>query len=134
MFKQVFRVAFVTLIWKQYKHLIVSTLLMFFYLFLVGSLHSDFLKHAELQNEAASTGFSFIYKWAGFIGGVAVYFLYHYVRSNKKMRDSKVDSKAKQQELIQELDELEDADDPFAKIRARKKLRGRADFIMDDKK
>lgn len=133
MFKQVFRVAFVTLIWKQYKQLIVSTLLLFFYLFLVGSVHADFLKHAELQNEAADTGFSFVYKWVAFVGGVAIYFLYHYVR-NQKIRRDKVDPKAKQKELIQELDELQESDDPFADIRTRKKLRGRADFMMDEKK
>lgn len=133
MFKQVFRVAFVTLIWKQYKQLIVSTLLLFFYLFLVGSIHSDFLKHAEMQDEAVNAGLSFIYKWIAFIGGVVAYFLYHYVR-NKKVREDKVDPKAQQQELLQELDELEESDDPFANIRKREKLRGRADFMINDKK
>jgi len=134
MFKQVFRVAFVTLIWKQYKHVIVSTLLLFAFLFLVGNIHSDFLTHAELQDDAANTGPSFIYKWIAFIGGVAVYFLYHYIR-NTKARDKKTDKKTKQQNVTQELNELEGSDnDPFAQIRTRKKLRGRADFIINDKK
>jgi len=132
-FKQVFRVAFVTLIWKQYKHVIVSTLLLFTFLFLIGSIHSDFLKHAELQNKAADTGLSFIYKWFAFIGAVVIYFFYHFMR-NRKLRNHKLNSKTKQQSLVQELDELEGDDDPFAQIRTRKKLRGRADFMIDEKK
>lgn len=127
-FKQIFRVAFVTLIWKQYKHVIISTLLLFGFLYLIGSLHADFLQHAQINGDKTNTGISFIYKWSAFAGGLLIYFAYHYFRPRKKN-----DEKTKQQKLEKELAELSDDEDPFAAIRARDKLRGRADFIMEDK-
>jgi len=127
-FRQVFRIAFVTLIWKQYKHVIVSTLLLFVFLFLVSSLHADFLKHAQIQNEVSHTGASFIYKWLAFCAGVMLYFFYHYLRRNTKNTD-----KTKQEKIGEELSNLDDDQDPFAAIRARKTLRSRADFITKDK-
>jgi len=123
-FKQVFRLAFITLIWKQYKAVIISTLLLFLYLFLVSNIHSDFLTHTELQNDTSGSGLSFVYKWLAFALGVTAYFLFHFVRGKKtKSKSTKVPFKGT--EAAPELDE----DDPFANIRERKELRSRADFI-----
>lgn len=129
-FKQVFRLAFVTLIWKQYKPVIVSTLLLFGFLYLVGSLHADFLEHTKLEGQSDGVGRSFVYKWAALAGGVLAYFAYHYFRPRKKDQ-----AKEKRKRITQELAQLSDSDDPFASIRARKNLRSRSDFIMEkDKK
>lgn len=128
-FKQIFRVAFVALVWKQYKAVIVSTLLLFLYLYLVGSVHADFLEHARLNSDKANLGLSFIYKWAAFGCGVVGYFAYHYFRP--KPKDV---SKERQKQIEQELAELDDEDDPFAAIRKRKTLRSRADFLMEKEK
>ena len=125
-FKQVFRFAFVALIWKQYKASIVSTVILFAYLYLVGSLHADFLEHSRLNDDKQNLGLSFVYKWAAFAFGLIVYFAYHYWRPREKNL-----AKEKQRQLEKELDELSPEDDPFAEIRARKKLRSRADFLID---
>ena len=55
-FKQIFRIAFVALIWKQYKALIVSTLLLIAFLLLISNVHDDYLTHSQLQNDAADAG------------------------------------------------------------------------------
>jgi len=54
-FKQIFRVAFIALIWKQYKGLIISTAILIAFLLLVGSVHSDYLTHRQLQNDMSSS-------------------------------------------------------------------------------
>ncbi len=123
-FKQAFRLAFVALIWKQYKAVIISTLLLFIYLFLVSSIHSDFLTHTELQNDASSSGLSFVYKWLAFALGVAVYFLFHFLRGRKASKKT-AEPASKNVSATSDSDE----DDPFASIRERKELRSRADFL-----
>lgn len=137
MFKQVFRVAFVTLIWKQYKHVIVSTLLLFAFLFLVGKIHADFLTHAELQGDKSGLGLSFLYKWLAFAGAVGLYFAYHFfwrARQTGDETDSKTKEKSVKKGFLSKATkavEETDGDDPFDKIRSREKLRSRADFLID---
>lgn len=128
-FKQIFRVAFVALVWKQYKAMIVSTFLLFLYLYLVGSIHADFLEHARLNDDKANLGISFVYKWAAFGVGVLAYFCFHYFRPRPKDV-----GKERQRKIERELDELSDEDDPFAEIRKRKTLRSRADFLIEKEK
>lgn len=124
-FKQAFRVAFVALIWKQYKAAIVSTLLLIVYLFIVSSIHQDYL--AALGPDGIDK-LSFIYKWAAYVTGFVAFFVFHMVRG--KIKTGGVTSKDK----ISESKELTNTDqDPFADIRSRKKLRSRADFLIDDK-
>jgi len=127
-FKQVFRIAFVTLIWKQYKAVIVSTFLLFIYLFLVSSVHADFLTHAELQKDASGSGLSFLYKWLAFSIGVAAYFLFHYLRGRPKKKAKQTDTVAKKN-AKEESNSPNLDDDPFAAIRERRRLRSRADFL-----
>lgn len=124
MFKQIFRVAFVTLIWKQYKHIIVSTLALFAFLFLVGNVHTDFLTHAKLQETKTGLGISFLYKWLAFALGVALYFAFHYYRTRQ------TNKKPKKKDTPQ-TNQASDEQDPFTNIRERKKLRSRADFLTD---
>jgi hypothetical protein len=125
-FKQIFRLAFVALVWKQYKPIIVSSVSLFAYLYLVGSIHADFLQHAELNADNSNVGLSFVAKWAALAGGIILYFVYHYFRP--KHKDP---AKEKQRRIEKELAGLHDKDDPFASIRTRKKLRSRADFLIE---
>lgn len=128
-FKQVFRLAFVTLIWKQYKGVILSTLILFGYLFLVSGVHADFLKNAELQKDATNLGVTFVFKWLAFAAGVFVYFLFHLLRGR-----SKKSQKAEPQKILSAKEAAkQDEDDPFSAIRTRKRLRSRGDFIGGEK-
>lgn len=132
-FKQVFRIAFVTLIWKQYKAVIISTLLLFGYLFLVSSIHADYLTHTELQNDTSGTGLSFLYKWLAFAVGTGAYFLFHYARGRAKSKADKqtgglLKTKAKKSNKTSQQTNI-DEDDPFSAIREREKLRSKADFL-----
>lgn len=126
MFKQVFRLTFIALIWKQYKRVIVSTVVLFGYLWLVSSLHSDYLDYAQLQQDT-NVGHSFLYKWAAFAAGVLIYLSYHLWF---KKRSNGVQSKSPGEQITST--PADDENDPFAEIRKRKKLRSRAEMMMDE--
>lgn len=133
MFKQAFRVAFITLIWKQYKSVIVSTAILFTYLLLVSWLHSDYIASAQLEKQTTGLSKSFAIKWIAFAGGIGLYFLYHGIR--RQMSKSRPKDKAVLMPRVADpnatkniVNDAELATDPFAHIRTRKKLRGRKDF------
>lgn len=127
-FKQIFRIAFITLVWKQYKGLIVSTALLIAFILLVGNIHQDFLAHQQLQDKASNNGMSFVYKWAAYAVGVVLYLLFHLFKRSSPTK-SDLSEKAQQANLAAK----DDADDPFAAIRTKDKLRSRADFIEQEK-
>jgi len=136
MFKQIFRIAFVGLIWKQYKSVIISTTVLFAYLWLVGSVHEDYLNYAELQNDKSLAGRSFLLKWAALSSGVLLYIAFHFLfRGSRKQenttefRDSNNSKKSNKH-----LSKKKDSPDPFAAIREKNKLRTRAEIALEKKK
>lgn len=142
MFKQIFRITFVTLIWKQYKSVIVSTLLLFAFLWLAGNVHEDYLVYAADQNDEGLVGRSFLYKWIALVSGVLVYLSYHWLRSgdSKKVDESQPSngyfSKGKSSKAkIDSFSNSEQSDDdPFAELRNKEKLRSRAEILVDKDK
>ena len=132
MFKQIFRLAFVTVIWKQYKGIIVSTLVLFIYLWLVGSVHADYMSYAEAQSDEALVGRSFLYKWAALISGVVIYIAYNFFRGSRPETKNKTTSQSKTNAKLIIAGE-NNSDDPFAEIRQKEKLRTRAEILVDKK-
>ena len=128
MFKQIFRLTFATFIWKQYKRIIVSTLLLFAYLWLVGSIHSDYLSYAELQTDQSMAGSSFLLKWAALVVGVMLYLVYNFMRGAKRNNSNNSTSSAAEVEPASQ--SQTDQDDPFTNIRKMKKLRTRAEISI----
>ena len=139
MFKQAFRFAFVALIWKQYKAAIVSTVALFSYLFLVSWIHGDYIASAQLENQTVGLGQSFVFKWIAFAGGIGMYCLFHWVRGRiqRKNKDKNKDKTLKPTIMPRVehpyatnkiINDPELANDPFAHIRTRQKLRSRKEF------
>ena len=128
MFKQVFRLTFVTFIWKQYKRVIVSTALLFAFLWFVGFAHSEYLDYATREG-VENVGSSFFIKWIALILGVATYFLFHYLTPSRK--DLK-NNKNKESIIVMPLADGEP--DPFDQIRNKEKLRTRAEIVIDENK
>ena len=122
MFKQVFRLTFVTFIWKHYKRLIVSTILLFAYLWFVGYAHSEYLNYAS-QQESLSVGQSFFIKWLALLIGVGLYLLFHFLAPSRKRQ------KKDKQSTVNE--PVPGEPDPFDEIRKKEKLRSRADMMID---
>lgn len=141
MFKQIFRITFVTLFWKQYKSVIVSTALLFAFLWLVGNVHQDYLVYAAEQNDEGLVGRSFLYKWLALVSGVLLYLGYHWLRStsSKTVKEvqpkngyfTKGNSSNGKNHLLPDNDQ---GDDPFAELRNKDKLRSRAEILVDKQK
>ena len=129
MFKQVFRVAFVTLIWKQYKGSIISTLLLIAYLLIVSNVHQDYL----LASGDDAEKITFVYKWLAYLAGIILVCTYHWIKTKFSQNDDET-SEGNTKAQIEKYRAMENtSDDPFAEIRAREKLRSRADFLMEKK-
>ena len=128
-FKQIFRIAFIALVWKQYKGIIISSTLLLAYILLVGSIHSEYITVKQLKAETDISGISFIYKWLAYTIGVVTYFAYHFFRAPSSPKED-LNEKAKQANINAKSDES----DPFAAIRKMDKLRSRADFIEQQNK
>jgi len=134
-FKQVFRLAFVTFIWKQYKAWIVSTVILLACLFIIGRIHADLLQVWELNKDTSHTSVSLLYKWSAYIACISIYCCYHiFRRKTPPPKELKKVAKEEQKKLKKELADLSPDEDPFNEIRQRNKLRSRSDFLLDKKK
>ena len=129
MLKNLVQLTLLSVVWKRYKNVIVSTLLLFVYLWLISKLHQDYVNYSELNKDHGYLAFSFIIKWCAFILGMVIYLLFNsfYPRSKKPVQTVSI----KDQKTVPDQRVLPD---PFAEIRQRKKLRSRADFIIEKHK
>lgn len=132
MIKNLFRLAALGIIWSRYKVIIVSTALLVFYVWLVGSLHDDFVAFIELEDDKTHLAASFLTKWLAFLAGLIIY-LAVITRIGRKLTVSNGDGETKAAKAESELTRQNTEEDPFADVRARKKLRSAADFVVEGK-
>jgi hypothetical protein len=126
MLKNIVQLTLLSVLWKRYKNLIVSTLLMLVYFWLVGKLHQDYVSYSELNNNHEYLALSYIIKWTAFILGASIYLLLNsYFPRPKKPVPTKLANDPKA------VPEQQGSADPFTEIRHRKKLRSRADFVIE---
>lgn len=116
--------------WKRYKSLIVSTLVLFVFFWLVGLLHDDYVNYIELNDDKQHIGLSFVIKWLVFILGVVVYVLFNTRKTGDSTKSIASSNTASEQAEA----EQDKPCDPFSAIRQRDKLRTRADFIIEKHK
>lgn len=139
MINNLFRITFVTFVWSRYKAIIISTLLLFLFFFIVSQVHQDYVSYAELNGDKANVGLSFIAKWCAFIGGFVLYFWLNmrFLASNKKSVEkdepklSRLEKVIKKPKKKEQSDEPDSTLDPFDAIRKKDKLKSEADFIID---
>ncbi len=132
MLKNLLHLTVLTVLWKRYRKLILSTLLLFLWFWLLGHLHDDYIRYIELNEDKQYLAWSFFIKWSAYIIAVIGYLLYNAgfslrVNSGRRISASKDEADASRARQ----DRLPDAEDPFAQIRQRDRLRSRADFIIE---
>ena len=131
------RLTLITYIWRKYKILIISTLLLLSYFWVVGKLHDDFIALSQLKKETQNLGLSFLLKWLAFLIGVIIYVFTNtwlkkphtrdgrnFFKSNPSNHQSNSSGSGKA--LLRQ-----PSQDPFSLIRQRKKLRSEGDFIIE---
>jgi hypothetical protein len=132
MIKNLFRLTALGIIWSRYKVIIVSTALLFFYFWLVGSLHDDFVAFIELEDDKTHLAASFLIKWLAFFAGLVIYLAVN-TRMGRKPKGSSADLETRSAKSDSKPDQQKTEADPFAEVRARKKLRSAADFVVEGK-
>lgn len=148
MIKNIFRLTVIGYVWKRYKTLIISTLTLFVYFWIVSLLHGDFVGYIELNDDKQYLAMSFIIKWLAFAAGLMAYLFINsrYGRkehekpeSKNKLADSFSSGKTKEKfsshaaaKNAPSDDSRQSSADPFDRIRQRDKLRSRADFIIEN--
>ncbi len=135
MFKQLFRLTVITYVWKRYKAIIVSTVILFVFFWLVGQLHQDYLSYGDLNKDTQHFGLSFVIKWAAFITGFIIYVLFNSWQGKRARRtkDLPQDVVSTAKLTSDAPDEGVKANDPFHDIRQKDKLRSKADMIIEKK-
>jgi len=134
-------------LWRNYKFMIISVVVLIVGVFVVGLIHDDYLQWAQYQlsqgdgSVPVSVGWSFIIKYAVYIAGMTLCFY-----ANKWVNNKKALEKAQAGEDNSALKNIlsfktksspaapkAKANDAFANIRAKKSLRMQADILIDKK-
>jgi len=129
MLRNLVQLTLLSVFWRRYKSIILSTFVLFLYLWLIGKLHQDYVNYSELNSDHEYLALSFVIKWCAFILGIMVYLLLNSLFPRSKKLVPTVAKKNQKTESDQDA-----VVDPFAEIRQRKKLRSRADFIIEKHK
>lgn len=145
------------LLWRKYKFLLVSLILLIVFVFVAGQIHSDYLAYAQ-TTEGVSVGWSFAVKWLAWIVAIVIFFAAnHWVNERKQKQDSAQDKNSALQRILswrakakpsksndkpaslqQQKEGLKaehqaSQKDPFAQLRTKDKLRSYADLIIEKK-
>lgn len=141
------------LLWRRYKFLLVSLIILIAFVFLSGQIHQDYLAYAQ-TNPNIGVGWSFALKWLAWIISVVLFFMLNNWHNNKKQLQADADDKnstlqkilkwklthpkdSAQQSAKQDESGNNKADgdenDPFAHLREKPKLRSYADIIIEKK-
>ncbi len=130
---------FVTVVWRRYKRLIVSTALLFVAYFLVALIHDDYMEYARTANSGNLAG-AYLLKWAVLLAATVIYYLVNFpvpsLRGTAKKRPVKKPplSRQKIKEAPAQIPEERDSADPFDSIRRKKKLKARGDALLHQEK
>lgn len=144
------------LLWRNYKVLIVSTVLLVFSIIMINMGHSDYLTWAIMQDPIPATGMSFVYKYLGYVGLLGI-FAWVNTAANKADEAQRIQSKSQSDSFFSKIiaqkpkikpsarpssvsskpkgkhEDTTAQADPFANIRTKAKLRSQADITIEKK-
>ncbi|MCV6614267.1 MAG: hypothetical protein OIF35_04760 [Cellvibrionaceae bacterium] len=140
MINQLLRVAILAGIWRRYKGVIISTLLLFGFWFLLSFLHGEYIDFASNTGSDSHIGLSFFIKWGLGITALLVYGVYHYIGALHQIQAAEDARAAQQPRQTQKPKPPQPGDgdyraeqDPFAQLRDKPRLRSRGDFELEGK-
>ena len=125
MWKSLFKLLVTSVIWTRYRGIILMSLFLLIFIFMVTLIHTDYMHYVERAGQKDYIGISFLVKWGLIIGSVIAYGLY--LKWLLRVKPSK--SVNRNQEQKPE----EQQNDPFAQLRKKKKLRSQAEIMIDKK-
>lgn len=142
------------LLWRRYKFMIVSLIILIACIFIVGQIHDDYLAYAQTSGEAVSVGASFIVKWLIWIVGFALFIFANHLANRRKEKQAVNDTanksllgilgqkfakvktggdevSVKPKAKPKALETSDSKVDPFDALRSKDKLRSYADLLID---
>ncbi|WP_191600404.1 hypothetical protein [Marinomonas algicola] len=148
MMNQIFRLTFVTFVWKKYKRVIISLVALLFSLWMIEQIHQDFVQYSQLNNDTSYLAVSFIIKWVVFLLAAGLFIFVNTILKTKtspSKKPSQIRSKKRffyktsspdKTSLSKAADDSsKPQSDPFDAIRSKTKLRSKADLVLEpDKK
>ncbi len=140
MIKNLVRFTVIAYVWRRYKTIIISTVTLFAYFWLVNLIHSDFIELSQLKNDSTYLGTSYAIKWLALLTGVSIYLSANSWIGKQSKSNQNTDTLLNMKHSSQpnrnpeENNRILDNQDPFSEIRKKKKLRSNADFIIENNK
>lgn len=152
------------LLWRQYKFLIASLILLVVSIFIIGQVHDDYISYAQTSEQAAQVGWSFVVKWMAWLLAVILFLISNHIVNARKeklkarnpskslksilsfkaLRGANKEASAAANVINQKetgcenntKQQQESSGDPFAHLRDKDKLRSFADLLIEkhDKK
>lgn len=118
MMNQLFRITFVTFIYKRYKQTILSSGLLLLALWLIEKLHQDFVSYSQLNEDTNYLALSFGLKWLAFICVTGFYTAWNLVFKKEKFNKENLSKEElkKYGKILNEEGELQD--DLLAKMQS----------------
>ncbi|GLR72013.1 hypothetical protein [Agaribacter marinus] len=144
------------LLWRRYKFLIVTLLLLIVSILIVGQIHQDYVEFVQTTKEDTNLAMSFVLKWLSWVVLLVVFGLANHFFNKKKEKIDALDSAGnsalsrvllwrKDKEInrglglkkvskkAEKMPNENDQRDPFAELREKEKLRSYADFLIQSK-
>lgn len=157
MFAQMMKWGVLLAIWRRYKHAILILPVVVIAVFVVVSIHNDYIAYVGVSKDDQRLADSFLIKWGCILVILCAYGGYIYRLLNKSedrgdlkgagaklkfsrffrssVRDNRdVPNEARPSSARFEVPEESSTSDPFEKIRQKKKLRNKAEVIIEKKK
>ncbi|MDO3388637.1 hypothetical protein QWI17_22515 [Gilvimarinus sp. SDUM040013] len=134
MFRFLAKSALATLIWKRYHRPIVATFALLIGYFLVAMIHGDYVDYVKGAADTTYLWLSYLFKWGLLIALTVAYYLY----LNRQLRQSETLGQGTPNPAkntgTKSTATPQSAQDPFAAIRSKRKLKSHADVALDQSK
>ncbi len=128
MFKFLTKTFFVVTIWRQYKRIIISSIVLILGYIVTSTIHDDYVSYAVNANSTNNLFASYVIKWIVLMAITVGYYFYNSVN-----RRGLIDAKPSNgNDAIQAPNQPNnDMPDPFSGIREKETLKGRVDSTRD---
>jgi uncharacterized PurR-regulated membrane protein YhhQ (DUF165 family) len=129
MWNNLLKLTLVSYIWKRHKRTLIALPILLIYFWVINLIHHDVIAFATLKENTQWLGWSFLIKWIFILLGV---FAFVFIHLNVKNQPS-----SKPNPTVTDSSNTSDIapeDDPFHNIRHKKKLRSKAEVILNDNK
>ena len=131
MWNNLLKLTLVSWVWQRYRRTIIALPLLLLYFWLVNLIHGDVIAYAQLNNDTAWLGWTFVIKWLFILLGIAGFVLLHII--GKPPPAAAPTLKQKMQPPPEPPPASAEDHDRFDAIRRKQKLRSRAEVILETK-